>query len=47
MVAAARDEVQVAGTVAAFKAVFHARARTLQNRKGAAPTGGSVSSVVK
>ncbi|HEX4074620.1 MAG TPA: hypothetical protein VHX49_04395 [Candidatus Acidoferrales bacterium] len=47
MVAAARDEVQVAGTVAAFKAMFHARPRTLQNRKGAAPTGGSVSSVVK
>jgi len=40
MVTTARDEVQVAETVAAFEAMFQARPRTLQNRKDAAPTGG-------
>ena len=46
MVTAARDEVQLAQAVAAFEAVFHARPRTLHTPKGAAPTVGSVTSVV-
>jgi len=40
MITTARDEVQVVEAVAAFEAIFQARPRTLQTRKGAAPTGG-------